>query len=145
MGTSMKKELDKKIRSIHNRRIGIAVLALVAIVVACAVANVVKQRGSAATHAKTVLDCQFSGVAAHTHGTECYDEDGSLVCPLPELALHVHDDSCYQEERVLVCGLDGAEGHEHGEDCYQAELNRACGQEEVTQEHMHGPCCFATI
>ena len=145
MGTSMQNQLNKKIRSTHNRRMGIAALMLVSLVIACAVVDVVKQQGSAATNVKTVLDCQFSGVAAHTHGTECYDEDGSLVCPLPELALHVHDHSCYQEERVLVCELDGSEGHEHSEGCYQTGLNLVCGQEEVTQEHVHGPGCFATI
>lgn len=81
-----------------------------------------RMTGSAFVQTKQVLDCTYSGVAAHTHTTDCYDENGDLVCPLPERELHQHDESCYDEEGNLICGM-----------------------EELTEEHVHGPGCFVDV
>ena len=43
-----------------------------------------RMTGVATTQTTRVLDCPYVGVAAHTHNTDCYDNDGNLVCPLPE-------------------------------------------------------------
>lgn len=145
MGTSMQNELNKRIRLSKNRRRAVAVLACVSLVVAFCVTAIVKQRGMAASHEQTILDCHATGAVAHTHTDECYDEAGNLVCPLPERALHAHDDSCYQEQQILVCELPEDESHTHTSECYQTELVLVCGQEEITEEHVHGPGCFVTL
>lgn len=68
------------------------------------------------------LDCHYAGTGAHTHDDDCYDADGSLVCPLEERASHVHEPGCYD-----------------------ASGNIVCGQDEVTEGHVHGPGCFTTV
>lgn len=142
--------------------------AFAAILVASAVALIFSMDGIAATHTEQVLDCQFSGDAAHTHDEKCYDEEGNLACPLVERELHVHTDACYTETRELACGLEESEGHAHADACYDDDGNLTCGQEEsaghahddscyavtreltcgkeeVTEEHTHGPGCFRTV
>lgn len=116
-----------------------------AILVAFGVEIILSVDGIAATHTEQVLDCHFSGDAAHSHDESCYDAAGNLVCPLPERELHTHTDDCYTEERTLVCGLDEGPDHEHTDACYEVTRTLTCGQEELTTEHVHGPGCFETI
>ncbi|MDO4308179.1 MAG: SpaA isopeptide-forming pilin-related protein [Eubacteriales bacterium] len=78
------------------------------------------------------------GLEEHTHGEECYDEEGNLICELEE---HMHTEECVsaevaaeepaEEEEVpeYICGL---EEHVHGEECYDEEGNLICELEEHT-------------
>lgn len=78
------------------------------------------------------------GLEEHTHGEECYDEEGNLICELEE---HIHTEACVsaevaaeepaEEEEVpeYICGL---EEHVHGEECYDEEGNLICELEEHT-------------
>ena len=130
----------------HKRAIHfLSALACAAVFVVIGVSLLLRQQGVAMAHEVTVLDCHYAGNAAHTHNADCYDEDGTLVCPLPERELHAHDSSCYTETRTLVCGLEEDENHTHTDECYEVTRTLTCGKEEVTEEHVHGPACFTTI
>jgi hypothetical protein len=87
--------------------------------------------------------CPAAGeTVLHTHDEGCYDEFGTLWCPLPERTAHVHTDECYSEVEVtsmvatsyphshtdeclgqvkgeLLCTTAEVEGHAHGEGCYE--------------------------
>lgn len=121
------------------------ILVCLALVVAAIVPLGLRQRGVAMTHEETILDCHYVGIAAHEHTADCYDANGALVCPLPERELHMHDDGCYAEERVPACGLEEDESHQHSDACYETVRTLTCDKEEVAEEHVHGPGCFATV
>ncbi len=100
----------------------------------------------------------------HQHGEACYDEYGSLACPLEEVAEHIHSELCWVEENTLICLLDEIPAHTHGDECLtrteeltctepeqqphthseacaDAQGNRICGLEE-TEGHTHGQDCY---
>ncbi len=104
----------------HNRFL--AVLSCLAVAVAVIVSASIMMNAFALLSKERVLDCQFTGEAAHTHNEDCYDKDGNLVCTLPERAKHAHTGDCYDEEGNLICG-----------------------KEELTSEHVHGPGCFIEV
>ena len=141
-------------------------LSALAVLLVLCVGFVLRQNGRAATGQEQVLSCPVTGTVAHHHDDSCYDAEGNLACTLPEVERHVHDDSCYQEQRTLACGQEETAGHTHDDSCYDEEGNLTCGQEEsaghvhddscyrtertlacgkeeVTEEHQHGPGCFA--
>ena len=70
---------------------------------------------------------------AHTHGPDCYSEDGLLICPLPQ---HTHTADCYEqlEEQTPLCGLK----HTHTESCYDADGTLLC----TLPEHTHTDSCY---
>ena len=77
------------------------------------------------------------GLAEHTHGEACFDENGTLICGLEE---HVHGSDCYEWNRTLICGLEeGAGAHHHSDACYAVEKVATCGQLEL---HTHGKDCY---
>lgn len=71
---------------------------------------------------------------AHTHGPDCYSEDGLLICPLPQ---HTHTADCYEqlEEQTPLCGLNE---HTHTESCYDADGTLLC----TLPEHTHTDSCY---
>lgn len=127
----------------HARQAG--VLACLALLVALGVTKGLSKYGVTMSVPTQVLDCHYTGNGAHTHNEDCYDENGTLVCPLPEKSLHEHTADCYEEHRELICGLDEDESHTHTDDCYLITQELVCGLEEVTEEHVHGPGCFRTV
>lgn len=122
MAQASKQHLREIARSVNKRRQAMWLFTCLALFVAVSTWMALRMTGSAFVQTKQVLDCTYSGVAAHTHTTDCYDENGDLVCPLPERELHQHDESCYDEEGNLICGM-----------------------EELTEEHVHGPGCFVDV
>ncbi len=78
----------------------------------------------------------------HSHDEGCYDEFGTLWCPLPERTAHLHTDGCMEEREVLVCLLDEREPHTHEDSCMGEENVLSCGQEE-SQSHTHTDACYA--
>ena len=74
------------------------------------------------------------GLEAHTHGPDCYSEDGLLICPLPQ---HTHTADCYEqlEEQTPLCGLNE---HTHTESCYDADGTLLC----TLPEHTHTDSCY---
>lgn len=117
-----KNRLTGMLLSKNRRAQYIRLFAVLAACVAVVVAVVLHQNGVAMTHEEKVLTCPVEGVVAHTHNESCYDADGNLVCTLPERQLHTHTKECYDDKGTLICG-----------------------QEEVTEEHVHGPGCFTTV
>lgn len=74
------------------------------------------------------------GLEAHTHGPDCYSEDGLLICPLPQ---HTHTADCYEQlaEHTPLCGLNE---HTHTESCYDADGTLLC----TLPEHTHTDSCY---
>ena len=122
----------------------VALLALcLSLMVGAGTLAVLHLTGIAMTHESKVLECHFTGEAAHTHNDDCYDGDGNLVCPLAERALHTHDDSCYTANTYLACGLEESAGHVHTDACYSSWSELTCGQEEG-EDHQHTEDCWTT-
>lgn len=71
-----------------------------------------------------------AGEGAHTHGEECYNENGELTCELEESEGHVHTALCYGTWE-LTCGMTE---HTHSEAC--------TGSPEDTQPHVHSEACY---
>ena len=119
----VKNGVKARLRSmIASRRYGMWLVAAISCCAALVVAGVTMRFSMDAAAMNTpvlVLDCHFSGNAAHTHVDACYDADGNLVCPLEERPLHTHTDACYDADGTLTCGL-----------------------EELTKEHVHDAGCF---
>ena len=79
---------------------------------------------------KQVLVCTEEKLNLHEHTSSCYDEDGTLWCPLPEIKAHEHQASCYAKaengEEELVCGEEEILLHQHTADCYDENGERIC-------------------
>ncbi len=75
-----------------------------------------------------VLSCAET---EHIHSSECYDEEGYLICDASE---HAHEDACYQP--VLTCVLEEREGHIHTENCYERQLVCGYADEEADIEEV---------
>ena len=82
------------------------------------------------TEGEPVLACGREEVILHSHGAECFDEQGKLLCERPEVTAHQHTDACFEtvEEPVdtgtLTCTLPEDENHTHNALC--------CGTWELT-------------
>ena len=86
----------------------------------------------------------------HRHDAVCYDDTGTLWCPLPEVEeyrhgdacyrfpeIHIHQDSCYTgTPGELTCGL-----HEHTAECMTEQVSLMCGMEE-SEGHEHTDDCL---
>ena len=78
---------------------------------------------------------------AHTHGTECYDELGTLICELPE-----GENNAFEvvEEKVLNCTVTEGNGHSHTDACYMmptSEFELGCSPYTVLG-HVHSELCY---
>ncbi len=127
----------------HARRLAAALIPL-ALLVGILTFAFFRSTAQTKTHTVRVLECHASGVLAHTHNDDCYDEDGRLVCPLPERPAHTHTDACYTLERVLSCGKEEGEAHTHSDDCYTDEETLICGKEE-SEGHTHTEDCYEEV
>jgi len=71
-----------------------------------------------------VMVCEEQELYPHTHSSECFAPDSTLICTLLEVTEHNHEDACFVSymvqptEPVLICQL---EVHEHTEDCVAKE------------------------
>jgi len=82
----------------------------------------------------------MSESTGHTHGAECYDQEGNLICGQEESQGHVHGEACYGVSRQLICGQTEEPAHQHTEDCYSWNQVLTCDLE----EHTHSEACTAT-
>lgn len=81
----------------------------------------------------------------HTHGPECTDEAGNLICGIyAGKYIHTHNDYCYDEAGNLVCGLEERLPHEHTDDCWEEQQVLICEREE-NEEHTHDESCYETF
>lgn len=151
MADSTRERMANRLRTLRDRESYRTLFACTAVVIAALVAVVFMRHARAMNRVETILDCHCAGNVAHTHTVDCYDQSGTLVCPLQERPLHVHDQSCYTETKTLVCGMkegqklkDGTV-HKHTDDCYEVARTLTCGLDEATTEHVHGPGCFLAV
>ena len=131
----------------RKKKVWLAVIVSLALVVALGTTAVLTLPGIAMTHKNRVLDCPYADgelVLAHTHNSDCYDANGNLVCTLPELEAHTHSAACYSMAPVLVCGLEETSGHTHSDACYTEERTLVCGQEE-SEGHVHTEECYELV
>lgn len=89
------------------------------------------------------LNCTVTGPVAHTHGENCYGQDGSLICPLEEKEAHTHTEDCYEQEGKPICGKEETEGHTHDDSCYTVTKKLICGKEEA-EAHTHDSSCYGS-
>jgi len=86
----------------------------------------------------------------HSHGPECLDEQGHVVCANATYLVHTHDELCYNQAGELVCTLPEAEIHVHTESCYEIPSTEPVQTEpvqppETEQPHVHDESCYAEI
>lgn len=91
------------------------------------------------------LICGRPQVLAHQHTDTCFEtvevpaDTETLTCGIPEgEGAHTHGPECYDEEGNLTCHLEEGEGHRHTELCYGTWL-LVCEQE----EHTHTAACYS--
>ena len=86
----------------------------------------------------------------HSHGPECLDEQGHVICGNETYLVHTHDELCYNQAGELVCTLPEAEIHVHTESCYEIPSTEPVQTEpvqppETEQPHVHDESCYAEI
>lgn len=91
-----------------------------------------------------VLRCGYADFVVHQHDAACYSADGELWCQLPEIKVHAHDENCYDSQGNLTCDQPEIALHTHDESCYDEQGTLTCGLPEV-QEHVHSDACFQTV
>lgn len=91
------------------------------------------------------LICGRPQVLAHQHTDACFEtvevpaDTETLTCGIPEgEGAHTHGPECYDEEGNLICHLEEGEGHRHTELCYGTWL-LVCEQ----PEHTHTAACYS--
>lgn len=126
-------ELNK--RQKKNRKVGIAVLLLIVMVVTGVV-------GGLTQYGVAMTGTARCGAEEHQHSGECYSK--TLACGQEESKGHTHTAEC-QPPQEPSCGqeesAEGEEGHKHTEECYQTPEGWACGQEEG-EGHTHTDACY---
>ncbi len=87
---------------------------------------------------RTAFACALPEQASvvHTHDALCYEEDGTLSCPLAELSLHAHEDTCYGRTSEIIC----TNVHVHGENCQTTKQVLICQMPEG-EAHSHSSQC----
>ena len=91
------------------------------------------------------LICGKPQVLAHQHTDACFEtvevpaDTETLTCGIPEgEGAHTHGPECYDEEGNLTCHLEESQGHRHTELCYGTWL-LVCEQ----PEHTHTAACYS--
>ncbi|HBN16937.1 MAG TPA: hypothetical protein DD422_02680, partial [Akkermansia sp.] len=94
-----------------------------------------------AAEQKRVLAC---GYVRHSHGAECHDEDGKLICGYGDFVVHQHDENCFDEEGKLVCALPEITEHRHDSGCYESRKVLICKETE-SDGHVHSDECNSLV
>lgn len=76
------------------------------------------------------------GSDLHVHSSDCYHENGSVICGVADYIVHSHDDSCRNAAGELVCTLPERSQHTHSSACYDTP-------EPVP--HVHTDACMADV
>ena len=169
MGESLLKQIAGMLKRIRTERRWLAGMAVLSLLVIIAAVGGVRLHGVARTYQKKVLECTYTapvgpgyaGYAIHVHNSDCCDENGILICPLPQIMEHrhtdgclvsarnlicpyeenhVHTDACWQSGHILSCGLP--EDHIHTDACWMVNIVLGCGREE---DHIHTDACYSAV
>ena len=162
MNNRSEERIAMKLREMKKRRWQIGMLFCLCLLVVAGVAGFFHLPARAKTYQKRVLTCPaeapagpgYAGFFLHTHNDDCFDENGSLVCPLPEIKAHVHDENCFVVSQELDCAIPESDGHKHTADCYtrvRGDLSCERSTEPVLDEegnvleegHVHTDECYA--
>ncbi len=115
-----------------RRRIGIAVMLLIVMVVGGVI-------GSLTQYGVALTGTPRCGIEEHTHDASCYTS--AVTCGQEEDGGHQHTEACYTESTELTCGQEEGEEHQHGDGCYTTSSELTCGQEE-SAGHTHTDACY---
>lgn len=115
-----------------RRRIGIAVMLLIVMVVGGVI-------GSLTQYGVALTGTPRCGIEEHTHDASCYTS--AVTCGQEEDGGHQHTEACYTESTELTCGQEEGEEHQHGDGCYTTSSELTCGQEE-SAGHTHTDTCY---
>lgn len=115
-----------------RRRIGIAVMLLVVMVVGGVI-------GSLTQYGVALTGTPRCGIEEHTHDASCYTS--AVTCGQEEDGGHQHTEACYTESTELTCGMEEGEDHQHSDGCYTTSSELTCGQEE-SAGHTHTDACY---
>lgn len=115
-----------------RRRIGIAVMLLIVMVVGGVI-------GSLTQYGVALTGTPRCGIEEHTHDASCYTS--AVNCGREEDGGHQHTEACYTESTELTCGQEEGEEHQHGDGCYTTSSELTCGQEE-SAGHTHTDTCY---
>ena len=126
MNNRRENQIALRLREMKKQKWQVTLLVCLSLLVAAGIAGIFHLPATTKTYQVRELTCTAvppTGEACadffvHVHNDDCYDGDGSLVCPLPEIKPHRHTEDCYSASRVLVCGLPESDGHRHTADCY---------------------------
>ena len=84
----------------------------------------------------------FCGVEEHMHTSDCYPEQGELICDLAHTEIHTHTEDCHpMTEALPSCGLDEVAAHKHTDACMAQDAKTLCCTIEETEGHAHTDAC----
>ena len=74
----------------------------------------------------------YAEAANHRHTTECYSDEGELLCGIEEGAAHERTGDNDVGEQALTCQKEDGE-HIHTDECYAEDGGYTCGGEIVPE------------
>lgn len=138
METPILKQIAQLLQDRREHRRRLAVFVCLAVIVGFGTVAALRLIGQTLTHKERVLVCSLN---LHEHISECYNEEGKLICGYADYVVHEHNDDCYNAEGERVCTLPEIEVHEHTDECYEEQKTLVCGLEE-SAGHEHLPECY---
>ncbi len=95
--------------------------------------------------AEPYMICEEQELYPHTHTSDCFTSDNTLICNLLEVSEHIHNDTCFvitlaeTDEPVLMCGM---EVHEHTEGCLAQQES---AEDLITGDMLHAEGFYCGI
>ena len=84
----------------------------------------------------------FCGIEAHIHTTDCYPQQGDLICEYAQTEIHIHTEDCHPVTKTLPsCGLEEVEAHTHTDTCVSPDEKALCCTLEEREGHAHSDAC----
>ena len=96
----------------------------------------VHSHGAECTDAQGNLICGKADYIAHAHDSSCFNGDGTLMCVFPEKEQHIHTDACYAQPET--------DAHIHDANtCYTSQRGALLCQIPETEGHTHSGECYS--
>ena len=87
----------------------------------------------------------FCGLEAHEHTSDCFPQQGDLICEFADTEIHTHTEECHpRTEELPSCGLEEAEPHTHTDECISPEGKTLSCHLTETEGHAHTEECLYT-
>lgn len=86
-------------------------------------------------HEDGSIICGQADYVVHNHNAFCWDSEGQLICTLPERAAHIHDSVCYTMPEPVA--------HSHSDACITEVMGDLICTQQTGQGHMHAEACYS--